>query len=1032
MAAEEVVFTIMIILAVGIVLFVNVSRLHIPYTVLMFIFGCVLGAVRGFVSEDYYEYFDLLVDIPPHLIFHLFLPILIFEGSFGMKIHALNQVFWQVIILAGPGLLINTLFVAFFLNWVLGWGWYISFLLGSLLSATDPVAVVALLKGLGVDKRITAMVDGEAIMNDGTAIICFTIFFPAAKTGSMGTLDALIIQCFQLTLGAVAFGVLCGWLEVQALKCTTQPMARTCITVAGSYLAFFIADEFLATSGVLTICFEGIFLSTYYPSMFPGKEGNMFRDVWDFLVHMANTVIFAMVGLIIVRDVIVQFAWYKLTYIVMLYIVLVVARYLMILMQLPILNRFSFKLQQRDLLLLTHAGLRGAVAATMALIVSLEKLIDRERRFDCLAFTAGIILITTLVNATTSDFVVIKLGHRSKEANRLIQMDMAHKLLTLSLSRLLRHQRHLAHFQRANFPVLAHALKEIENPYSVMLCNSEPEDRILNVILMRIMKVHVWTKRDNGMIPEDVVRHLATELSLCMRRGIRISTKFLQRRLKYPPYFAFFEYFPFMAETVKKWKTEEDAVFLNIYLTYAGALDTVEQVLGAYVQSPEQFSSTRKWIEDERHAVNACITQWINEKPDTATSVVSKTAGLGIVREAMEVVEELREERGLSLQPTESLKAVLEGKIEEIEELPDDLSPAAADQVLHMSMLGKDLSDVTITAIVQMSEVKVFEEGSRVHLQKASGVVLEGVIEDLEIEDHSVGAAGTFGVDEIFVTRTKPRRLRASTFLRVLAVPHEELKKLAASDPALMEALWRVVGTKVSEELLHEESQFVGWKYDHLLDMCAAGRLVMATHQDFTYTPQSSEIVVFLHGNDASGLLSDISPACVMPRCLSLQYGVSTALWVIQVRVDEENIGGAIEHPTALTVPHGDEEMSEVVMSPAESAQQKARTIEFPKSLPPPNYNLSQSATRLMLLNMYQLAFLREAESLTVAVELAAEKPVPTKNLERIVQFLNHFCLDCFAAEGRTASGQQGALRSMGRAPGGAPGVLIEGLCVGG
>ena len=119
---------------------------------------------------------DQLTRIEPHLLLFLFLPTLIFESAFAMETHLFRRLANQIALLAIPVLVVAVLLTALLLRWLLPWewSWPLCLLFGALISATDPVAVVALLKEVSSRKRLETLIDGESLLNDGTAIVLFT------------------------------------------------------------------------------------------------------------------------------------------------------------------------------------------------------------------------------------------------------------------------------------------------------------------------------------------------------------------------------------------------------------------------------------------------------------------------------------------------------------------------------------------------------------------------------------------------------------------------------------------------------------------------------------------------------------------------------------------------------------------------------------------------------------------------------------------------------------------------------------------
>ncbi len=144
------------------------NRIRFPYTVLLVVFGM---GVRLVFSE--WEGFGFLEsEISTEVVFFIFLPTLLFESSFNLDSKILFRNIVPILTLAIPAFLLSTAIVGFLGSWALGLPLATALLFGALISATDPVAVVALFKELGAPKRLMVLVEGESLLNDATAIVC--------------------------------------------------------------------------------------------------------------------------------------------------------------------------------------------------------------------------------------------------------------------------------------------------------------------------------------------------------------------------------------------------------------------------------------------------------------------------------------------------------------------------------------------------------------------------------------------------------------------------------------------------------------------------------------------------------------------------------------------------------------------------------------------------------------------------------------------------------------------------------------------
>lgn len=174
---------VFVALAVGSATRTALHGTSIPYTVVLFMLGMLWAVI--------YDKADIgLLDtslaawkgINPHLLLAVFLPALIFESSFSMEWHTLKKVLPKVLLLAGPGVLISMALTGCLIRAMpFGLSWGFCMMLGSILSATDPVAVVAILKEVGASKVLGHLIEGESLVNDGTAIVVFNVFLAIAR-----------------------------------------------------------------------------------------------------------------------------------------------------------------------------------------------------------------------------------------------------------------------------------------------------------------------------------------------------------------------------------------------------------------------------------------------------------------------------------------------------------------------------------------------------------------------------------------------------------------------------------------------------------------------------------------------------------------------------------------------------------------------------------------------------------------------------------------------------------------------------------
>ena len=276
-------------------------RINLPYTVALVGFGIVAGAFAQ----------PLQLEITPQLVLVVLLPALIFEASYQTDFGKLRPSLGGVALLAGPGVLISAAIIAAALHLGAGLAWPQAFVVGAMLSATDPAAVIATFKRLNSPRRLATLVEAESVFNDGTGIVIFAIAvdFVARPVGPADVgLNFVFVVAFSAALGAVA-----GWLASRLLPNVGDHLIEISLSVVLAYGTYLLADA-AHLSGVISTAVAGIVL---------GNQGRRFGlsektlealdTVWEFVAFLATAFVFLVVGFAIpvrsLADVAVPIAW---------------------------------------------------------------------------------------------------------------------------------------------------------------------------------------------------------------------------------------------------------------------------------------------------------------------------------------------------------------------------------------------------------------------------------------------------------------------------------------------------------------------------------------------------------------------------------------------------------------------------------------------------------------------------------------------------------------------------------------------------
>lgn len=361
--------------------------IRIPYAVAL--------VVGGLLVEESH-----LVAVPrldPDLVLFAFLPPLLFDAAFRLDERELRVVFRPILVLAVPGVLITALIVGGVLALVLGLPLAVALLFGSLVAATDPIAVVSIFRRLRVPGRVSTIIEGESLINDGMALTLYTALLGLAVTGQAAPL-AIAGLFFWEVLGGVALGLALGFVFSRLTALIDDHLVEMTISTALAYGSFLIADS-LHSSGTLACVAAGLVHGSYGRRV--GMSQNtrqLLDDLWEYLGFLANSLVFLLVGFSQNIASLLAQVWP-----VVVAIAAVLLSRALILAVPALLTPGNRLLTTRgDRVLLFWGGLRGAL--TIALVLALPPNTPGRDLLTGMAF--GVVLFTLVVQGLSLPWLI--------------------------------------------------------------------------------------------------------------------------------------------------------------------------------------------------------------------------------------------------------------------------------------------------------------------------------------------------------------------------------------------------------------------------------------------------------------------------------------------------------------------------------------------------------------------------------------------------------------------------------------------------
>jgi monovalent cation/hydrogen antiporter len=260
--------------------------LRIPYPILLVLAGLALGFVPGVPT----------LTLPPELVLVAILPPLLYSSAFFTSLRELRANVRPIGLLA-VGLVITTMVAVAVVAHALvdDMSWSAAFVLGAVVSPTDPIAATAIMRRLGVPRRVVSIVEGESLVNDGTALVLYRVAVTAAVAGTFSIWDASWRLLWSV-VGGVAIGLVVGVVVAAVRRRLDNPPVEVTIALLTGYLAFIPANA-VEASGVLAVVTVGIYLGWHTPELTSYQTRLQGAAVWEIFTFVLNALLFVLVGL---------------------------------------------------------------------------------------------------------------------------------------------------------------------------------------------------------------------------------------------------------------------------------------------------------------------------------------------------------------------------------------------------------------------------------------------------------------------------------------------------------------------------------------------------------------------------------------------------------------------------------------------------------------------------------------------------------------------------------------------------------------
>ena len=396
--------SVVLLLSLAALIAIVIRRIRFPYTVALVLVGLLLSLISN----------PLQIDVSSDLILAILVPPLLFEATLQIKWEKFRKDLVPILLLAILGTFVSTIIVGEIVTWVLDVPLLAALAFGAMISATDPVAVIAFFRNLGVSKRLQLLVEGESLLNDGIAIVLFNMAIAFAISGIDPTVEGFslvstgVVTFFRVALGGLVVGLVLGFFTSYViLKNVDDNLIETTTTVALALGAYVLAES-LHVSGILAVVAAGLMVGNIGMQNTSPTTRLTLENFWEFAAFLANSLVFLLLGL----EIEINQLGPNIIPIIVAVLAVLFSRAIVVY---GITGTYSYfaRLQQKIPMSYRHVmfwgGLRGAISLALALTLTGE-VFGVVFANEIKVMTFGVVLFTLLVQGTTIENLILRLG----------------------------------------------------------------------------------------------------------------------------------------------------------------------------------------------------------------------------------------------------------------------------------------------------------------------------------------------------------------------------------------------------------------------------------------------------------------------------------------------------------------------------------------------------------------------------------------------------------------------------------------------
>ena len=834
----------------------------LPYTVTLLIIGLLLGALFRMNALETWNigFTELNVsflhnsvkwagNIDPHLILYIFLPTLIFEAAFAMDVHTFRKSFGNAFMMAVPGIIIALFLTAALTIGIktsgIGldkWNWQIAILFGVVISATDPVAVVSILKELGAGKKLATLIEGESLLNDGTAIVIFMVML-GIITGN-GDQTSPFLEFLRVALGGTMVGLLIGGIAIKWVKKVfNDALVEITVIIGAAYLTFFICEHFLHVSGVLGLVALGLLMAGIGRTRISPQVEHFLHEFWEMAAFLANTLIFLIVGVVIASKIV--FSANDFIILGLIYIGIHLIRGIVITAFFPLMKKLGYGLNKKNSYVLWWGALRGAIGLALALIVASESAIPESIKQQFLFYTAGIVTLTSLINATTIKLLVQKLGLDKLAPAKALMLFNAKKHIREATENSIEKLKKDRFIKKADWEAVKEYLPE--KPSQEEIEDQKMESKLAETRrrVLEKEKSSYWSQFKEGMLGSTAVRRLSDAINEIIDQGglIPLSDREdLEQLWRTPKLLNKLQKVPLLGKIAER-------IFLdNLAISYDTAkgfitaqYDTLKLVESMYIKTTEDDTLEEDILEQIENEINENRIHGItflrnlrNAYPEIYNAISTRQAIRSTLNYEQKALERLLKKGQVDSEEANRINSTIEQRMKQLINSPPPVKRPEKANLLADIPWFKDLDRETFNKIANLFQYRVFAVGEKIIKEQGQTdglyIIARGTVKVYKNKKliEVLGKGNIIGEIATLADTPRTATVIAESPVSALRLTTVSMQQTIQGNKTLEDKLWEIAAPRMAENILNKNKYYKNSSHKELKKWINKGIVIHA------------------------------------------------------------------------------------------------------------------------------------------------------------------------------------------------------------